>query len=363
MPGSIDILDTFPPENTTDIEKMAFLGEDQVAANIQKVCAAMQSREQSDPFLDKSVSRYTMFPIQHPDIWAMYKKAMASFWMTEEVDTSKDLADWNQLSENEQYFIKHILAFFSSSDGIVLENLALRFIDDVPVAEARAFYGFQIAMENIHSEQYSILIDTYVSDPIEKDRLFHALDHFPCIANKADWAIQWIGDTNTPFAMRNIAFAIVEGIFFSASFASIYWLKKRGIMHGLTFSNELISRDEGMHTDFAVLIYSKLENKLPEWVVHKMIRDAVGIEQEFITTAIPCRLIGMNSMLMNQYVEFVADRLSVQLGYSRIYNSTNPFEFMELISLENKANFFERTVSEYALSTEKYTEDVFDDLF
>jgi ribonucleoside-diphosphate reductase subunit M2 len=323
----------------------------------------MKELESTEPLLKPSTKKYTMFPIEYPDIWAMYKKAVASNWVVEEVDTSKDLSDWNQLTDNERHFIKHILAFFSSSDGIVLENLAARFMSDVQISEARAFYGFQIAIENIHSEQYSILIDTYVSDPEEKARLFNAIEYFPCIAKKAKWAMDWVANQTAPFAMRAVAFAIIEGIFFSASFASIYWLKNRGLMHGLTFSNELISRDEGMHTDFAALIYTKLHHKLPEWVVHTMIQDAVAIEQDFITTAIPCRMIGMNSDLMNQYIEFVADRLCVQLGYNRMYKSTNPFEFMELISLENKANFFERNVSEYALSTNKDTTGVFDDIF
>lgn len=355
MPGSFD-------DTSSTSTVFAPIHHTQSSTDLYQIYKNISQGEKTDPLLVPSTARYTMLPIQYPDLWAMYKKAVASIWVVEEVDTSKDLADWNRLTEHEQYFIKHILAFFSSSDGIVLENLATRFIDDVQISEARAFYGFQIAMENIHSEQYSVLIDTYVSDLEEKNQLFRAVEHFPCIAKKAQWAIQWIGDKAAPFAVRNVAFAIVEGIFFSASFASIYWLKNRGVMHGLTFSNELISRDEGMHTDFAVMIYHKLVHKLPEWVVHKMIRDAVNIEQEFITTAIPCRLIGMNSDLMNQYIEFVADRLSVQLGYARVYNRPNPFEFMELISLENKANFFERTVSEYALSTETVTDDAFDDI-
>jgi len=340
-----------------------FTPPNSVLSTLDQICLQIKNAEHTEPILTSSTKKYTMFPIEYPDIWAMYKKAVASNWVVEEVDTSKDLSDWNQLTDNERHFIKHILAFFSSSDGIVLENLAARFMSDVQISEARAFYGFQIAIENIHSEQYSVLIDTYVSDPEEKARLFGAIEHYPCIAKKAKWAMDWVANQTAPFAMRTVAFAIIEGIFFSASFASIYWLKNRGLMHGLTFSNELISRDEGMHTDFAALIYSKLHHKLPEWIIHQMVQDAVQIEQDFITTAIPCRMIGMNSDLMNQYIEFVADRLCVQLGYNRIYKSANPFEFMELISLENKANFFERNVSEYALSTNKDTTGVFDDIF
>ena len=264
---------------------------------------------------------------------------------------SKDSADWNLLDKNEQYFISMILAFFAASDGIVLENLGLRFMTEVQLAEAKAFYGFQIAMENIHSIMYSQLIETYIKNPDEKDRLFNALDNFPCIANKAEWAVKWIRDSEASFATRLVAFACVEGIFFSGAFCSIYWLKKRGLLHGLTFSNELISRDEALHTEFAILLYHKLANKLTTTKVSKIIQEAVEIEKEFICDALPCNLIGMNQRLMGQYIEFVADRLVVQLGYAKIYNAQNPFDFMEMISIEGKTNFFEKRVGEYALAT------------
>jgi ribonucleotide reductase beta subunit family protein with ferritin-like domain len=290
----------------------------------------------------------------------MYLKQVDCFWTVPEVDTSKDLKDWQVLSKDEQHFISMVLAFFSSSDGIVLENLAVRFMGDVQLAEARAFYGFQIAMENIHSQMYSTLIDTYIKDGDERDRLFNAIDNFPCIAKKANWAKKWIGDNRSTFAARLVAFAVVEGIFFSSAFASIYWIKKRGLMPGLTFSNELISRDEALHTEFAILLYSRLQRKLSKKRIHEIIHDAVEIEKEFITEAIPCRMIGMNARLMCQYIEFVADRLCVQLGYEKIYNSSNPFEFMELISIETKVNFFERTNSEYALANKKVDTDVFE---
>jgi ribonucleotide reductase beta subunit family protein with ferritin-like domain len=301
-----------------------------------------------------------MFPIKDNEIWKMYLKQVDCFWTVPEVDTSKDLKDWQVLSKDEQHFISMVLAFFSSSDGIVLENLAVRFMGDVQLAEARAFYGFQIAMENIHSQMYSTLIDTYIKDGDERDRLFNAIDNFPCIAKKANWAKKWIGDNRSTFAARLVAFAVVEGIFFSSAFASIYWIKKRGLMPGLTFSNELISRDEALHTEFAILLYSRLQRKLSKKRIHEIIHDAVEIEKEFITEAIPCRMIGMNARLMCQYIEFVADRLCVQLGYEKIYNSSNPFEFMELISIETKVNFFERTNSEYALANKKVDTDVFE---
>jgi ribonucleotide reductase beta subunit family protein with ferritin-like domain len=291
-----------------------------------------------------------MFPIQDNDIWKMYKKQMDCFWRAEEIDFSKDIKDWINLTPNEQHFVKMILAFFAASDGIVLENLGMRFMSEVQLSEARAFYGFQIMMENIHSETYSLLIDTYIKDKEEKLRLFQALDEYPCIKKKGDWAIKWINDKRSSFATRLIAFACVEGIFFSGAFCSIFWLKKRGLMPGLTFSNQLISRDEAMHTEFAVLLYSKLENKISKKRVCDIIKEAVEIEKEFICEALPCRLIGMNSKLMTQYIEFVADRLIVQLGYEKIYNTNNPFDFMEMISLEGKTNFFESRVSEYSLS-------------
>jgi len=313
-----------------------------------------------EPLLRPDNSRYVMFPIKDNEIWQMYLKQVDCFWTVPEVDTSKDMKDWQTLSKDEQHFISMVLAFFSSSDGIVLENLAIRFMSDVQLAEARAFYGFQIAMENIHSQMYSTLIDTYIKDGDERDRLFNAIDNFPCIAKKANWAKKWIGDNRSSFAARLVAFAVVEGIFFSSAFASIYWIKKRGLMPGLTFSNELISRDEALHTEFAILLYSRLQRKLSKKRIHEIITDAVEIEKEFITEAIPCRMIGMNSRLMCQYIEFVADRLCVQLGYDKIYNSSNPFEFMELISIETKVNFFERTNSEYALANKKVDEDVFE---
>lgn len=313
-----------------------------------------------EPILDENDDKFVMFPVQYNDIWEMYKKQVDCFWRAEEVDLSRDLADWEKLNADEKKFISMILAFFAASDGIVLENLAVRFMGDVQVAEARSFYGFQIAMENIHSEMYSLLIDTYIKDSAEKDTYFRAMNNFPCIQKKADWAKKWIGDNRSSFASRLVAFAAIEGIFFSSSFASIYWIKKRGLMPGLTFSNELISRDEALHTEFAVLLYSKLQKQLPKKRIHEIIQEATEIEKEFICDAIPCRMIGMNTTLMKQYIEFVADRLCTQLGYDKIYNSSNPFDFMELISVESKVNFFERTNSEYALANKKIDDDVFD---
>jgi len=317
------------------------------------------SSKLSEPLLESTDERYVMFPLQYADIWELYKKQVDCFWRAEEVDLSKDLTDWAKLTPDEKHFITMVLAFFAASDGIVLENLALRFMGDVQVAEARSFYGFQIAMENIHSEMYSLLIDTYVNDSVEKDRLFHATSNFPCITKKADWAKKWIADHRSSFASRLVAFAAIEGIFFSSSFASIYWLKKRGILPGLTFSNELISRDEALHTEFAILLYKKMNSKLSKKRIHEIIKEAVEIETEFITVAIPCKMIGMNCKLMTQYIQFVADRLCVQLGYEKIYNSTNPFDFMELISVESKVNFFERTNSEYAMANKKVDDDCF----
>ena len=304
-------------------------------------------------------NRFVMFPIKHDDIWQMYKKALESFWRAEEVDLSKDLKHWDGLSSDEQHFISMILAFFAASDGIVLENLGVRFMTDVKCSEARAFYGFQIAMENIHSEMYSLLIETYIKNKDKKETLFNAVENFQCIKDKANWAMKWIESERDSFAERLVAFAAVEGIFFSGAFCSIYWLKKRGLMPGLTFSNELISRDEALHTEFAVLLYSKLTNKLSQDRIYEIITEAVEIEKTFITEALPCRLIGMNSKLMKQYIEFVADRLLVQMGYEKYYKSTNPFSFMELISLEGKTNFFEKRVGEYALATKTKTNNVF----
>jgi ribonucleoside-diphosphate reductase beta chain len=298
-----------------------------------------------EPLLVENPNRFVLFPIQNDDVWQMYKKAEASFWTAEEIDLSQDQKDWEGLNDNERHFISHVLAFFAASDGIVNENLAVNFMQEVQMPEARCFYGFQIMMENIHSETYSLLIDTYIKNPQEKDRLFNALETVPCVKKKGEWALKWINSEN--FTERLIAFAAVEGIFFSGSFCSIFWLKKRGLMPGLTFSNELISRDEGLHCDFACLLYQRLINKLPEARVHEIIRDAVQIEQEFVTDALPVNLIGMNAQAMSQYIEFVADRLLVSLGYRKIYNVNNPFDFMEMISLQGKTNFFEKRVAEY----------------
>lgn len=287
-----------------------------------------------------------MFPIQYPQIWEMYKKAEASFWTAEEVDLSSDLRHWETLTPDEKHFITHVLAFFAASDGIVLENLAGRFMKEVQVAEARAFYGFQIAIENIHSEMYSLLLETYIKDFAEKTRLFHAIETVPCVAKKAKWALNWI-DGSESFAERLVAFACVEGIFFSGSFCSIFWLKKRGLMPGLTYSNELISRDEGLHCDFACLLYSLLRTKLSKERVRGIVKEAVEIEREFVCDALPCALVGMNAGLMSQYIQFVADRLLAALGYGKLYGVANPFDWMELISLQGKTNFFEKRVGEY----------------
>jgi ribonucleoside-diphosphate reductase subunit M2 len=315
----------------------------------------------TEPLLQETPDRFVMFPIKHNDVWEQYKKAVESFWRAEEVDLSRDLDDWNnKLSADEKYFISMILAFFAASDGIVNENLCLRFYNDVPCAEVRAFYSFQMAIETIHSEMYSLLIETYINDAAEKTRLFHSIQHFPFIKKKADWAMRYIGDNRSSFHVRLVAFLCVEGIFFSGAFSAIYWLKKRGVMPGLTFSNELISRDEALHAEFAVLLYSKLQKKLPKKRIHEIVRDAAEIEKEFMTDAIPCRMIGMNADLMRQYIEFVADRICLQLGYDTIYGAKNPFDFMELISIEGKTNFFERKVSEYALSNKKVEGDIFD---
>jgi ribonucleoside-diphosphate reductase subunit M2 len=325
-----------------------------------KLVVPFSNEKETEPLLIETDDRFVMFPIQDENIWKMYKKQVDCFWRAEEVDLSKDLASWATLNNDEKNFIKMIIAFFAASDGIVLENLAIRFMGDVQLSEARAFYGFQIAMENIHSEMYSLLIETYIKDQQEKSQLFKALDNYPCIKKKADWARDWIHSKEGSFAMRLVAFACVEGIFFSGAFCSIFWLKKRGLMPGLTFSNELISRDEALHTEFAVLLYRKLVNPLSKEVVTRIITEAVTIEQEFICEALPCRLVGMNSKHMSNYIEFVADRLLLQLGYSEIYNTSNPFDFMEMISIEGKTNFFEKRVGEYALATKTQTADVFD---
>lgn len=302
-----------------------------------------------EPILQENKDRFVLFPISHQEIWQMYKKAEASFWTAEEIDLSPDLYDWeHRLNEDEKHFIKHILAFFAASDGIVNENLAVNFMNEVQYPEARCFYGFQIMIENIHSEAYSLLIDTYIKNPQDKHLLFHALETLPCVTQKGQWALRWINQGS--FAERLIAFAAVEGIFFSGSFCSIFWLKKRGLMPGLSFANELISRDEGLHCDFACLLYSQLVHPLPESIVHAIIQHAVEIEKEFVVSALPVKLIGMNADLMCQYIEFVADRLLVALGCTKVYQATNPFDFMELISLQGKTNFFERRVSEYQKS-------------
>lgn len=302
---------------------------------------------QNEPILAENKDRFVLFPIKHDDIWAFYKKSEASFWTAEEIDLSPDLIDWdNKLNDDERYFIKHILAFFAASDGIVNENLAENFVAEVQYTEAKFFYGFQIAMENIHSETYSLLIDTYIKDTADKANLFNAIETMDCVKKKADWALRWIDEGS--FAERLIAFAAVEGIFFSGSFCSIFWLKKRGLMPGLAFSNELISRDEGLHCDFACLLYNNhVVNKLPVETVRGIILDAVEIEKEFILEALPVKLIGMNSDLMSQYIEFVADRLMAELGCEKEFNVTNPFDFMDMISIQGKTNFFEKRVAEY----------------
>ena len=313
-----------------------------------------------EPLLTENPRRYVMFPLQDNDIWKLYKKMFDCMWRAEEIDLSKDMVHWNSLNDKERHFIKMILAFFAASDGIVLENLGMRFLSEVQLPEARAAYGFQLMMENVHSEVYSLLIDTYIKDETEKGKLFNALEEFPCIKKKADWAIKWITDKRSSFAARLVAFACVEGIFFSGAFCSIYWLKKRGLMPGLTFSNELISRDEGMHTDLACLLFSKLNNKLNKQKVRDIIKEAVTIEKEFICEALPCKLIGMNAKLMSQYIEFVADRILVQLGCNKIYKVSCPFDFMEMISLEGKTNFFEKRVGEYSLVSDTRSDKAFD---
>ncbi|KAG0288645.1 Ribonucleotide-diphosphate reductase (RNR), small subunit [Linnemannia gamsii] len=340
------------PSNTTPapIQVSKTVDADaQIEASLASKLEHLKLAEQTEPLLKPNPRRFVLFPIKFHEVWQMYKKAEASFWTAEEVDLSKDMHDWeNRLNADERYFISHILAFFAASDGIVNENLLERFSNEVQIPEARCFYGFQIMIENVHSEMYSLLIDTYVKEPAQRDHLFDAIDTIPCIRKKAAWALRWISDENSTFAERLVAFAAVEGIFFSGSFASIFWLKKRGLMPGLTFSNELISRDEGLHTDFACLLFSLLQNTRPEPKrVNAIIIEAVKIEQEFLTDALPVMLIGMNAKLMQQYIEFVADRLLVALGNPKHYNVENPFDFMDLISLQGKTNFFEKRVSDY----------------
>ena len=310
-----------------------------------------KSPKLKEPLLDPTEDRFVIFPIRHSDVWEKYKQHMAVFWTPEEIDLSKDMAHWEKLSENERHFIKHILGFFAGSDGIVMENLALRFMREVQWPEAKFFYSCQNLLEAIHSETYSLLIDTYITDSIEKTNILKAIQTIPCVQKKAAWALQWISNDDASFATRLLAFAAVEGIFFSGAFCAIFWLKQRGLMPGLTVSNEFIARDEGIHTDFACLLYSKLVNRLTKQEAFKIIREAVKIEKQFITKSLPCELIGMNAKMMSQYIEFVADRLLLQLGYPKAYSATNPFSFMERISLENKDNFFEKRVSTYAKAT------------
>ena len=308
----------------------------------------MAKMDKKEILLSEEENRYVIFPIKHDPFWKMYKQAEANFWTSEELDLSKDLSDWQKLNEQEKYYIKHILAFFAASDGIVNENLVERFCQEVKLLEAKFFYGFQIAMENIHSETYSLLIDTYIKDPVEKDKLFNAVDNIPSIRKKADWALKWINDKDSPFCNRVIGFAAVEGIFFSGAFCSIFWLKKRGLMPGLCHSNELISRDEGLHTEFAVLMYQNLENKPDNSVIYEIIKEAVTIEKEFITESFSCELLGMNKDLMSQYIEYVADRLLLMFSLEKVYHKENPFDWMELIAVQGKTNFFEKRVGEYA---------------
>ena len=306
------------------------------------------SREHEEPLLNSSTNRFVVFPLKYPDIWDMYKKALASFWTPEEISFS-DVDEWNLLSENEQYFLKNVLAFFAGSDGIINENLGCRFMKEVDVPEAKAFYSFQLAIESIHSETYSLLIDTYIKSTKEKEILFDAINQIPCVKKKADWSLSWIENDTMPFAARLVAFAIIEGVFFSSAFASIYYIKDKGILNSLTFSNELISRDESLHTEFAVLLYSHLTNKMKQKDVHDIMREAVEIETEFIVESLPCRLLGLNSDMMTSYVQYIADRLLKQLGYEPIYDVPNcPLDFMERISITNKSNFFEVRVSEYS---------------
>lgn len=316
--------------------------------SVQKTKSLAKPDYSDEPLLRPNASRFVLFPIKYSDIWQFYKKAEASFWTAEEVDLSKDIVHWEQkLTDDERFFISRVLAFFAASDGIVNENLVVRFSKEVQIPEARCFYGFQIMIENIHAEMYSLLIDAYIKDPTERDFLFRAIDTVPCVGRKADWALRWIEDPVAPFGDRLVAFAAVEGIFFSGSFAAIFWLKKRGLMPGLTFSNEMISRDEGLHCDFACLLFKHLQNPSSPATVRQIITEAVAIEQEFLTEALPVALIGMNCQMMCRYIEFVADRLLVALGQPKFYNGDNPFDFMDLISLQGKTNFFEKRVGEY----------------
>merc|ERR1711884_929845 len=331
----------------TEISNLTVTDKENQGQQQVKAKKEIKKTVEEEPLLKENPQRFVILPIQYDSIWKMYKKAMASFWTAEEVDLSMDLADWAKLKDDEKHFIKHVLAFFAASDGIVNENLVERFMQEVQVPEARCFYGFQIAMENIHSETYCLLIDTYIKDPAERNRLFNAIETVPAIKKKAQWALNWINADNASYAERIVAFASVEGIFFSGSFAAIFWLKKRGLMPGLTFSNELISRDEGLHTYFACLMFRHLVDKPSQERVYEIVCNAVDIEIEFLTEALPVALIGMNSVLMIQYIKFVADRLLRELNCEKVYNVENPFDFMENISLEGKTNFFEKRVGEY----------------
>jgi len=316
------------------------------------------------PFVEEILkpndNRFVLFPIQYNDVWELYKKSVDCLWKVEDIDLSKDQKDWKKMNDGEKHFIKMVLAFFSSSDGIICENLSLRFSNEIQVSEVRTFYAFQNFMEQVHSETYSLLIETYIQDPIEKNELFRAAQVFPCIKKKADWGKKWINDYRSSFSTRLVAFAIIEGLFFSSSFAAIFWIKQRNILPGLCLSNEYISRDEGLHVEHAILLYNKLKRRVSKKKFYEMMKESVEIEIDFICNAIPCRLIGMNSELMVQYIKFVADRLCIQLGYEKIYNSTNPFGFMELISLEKKTNFFEHRVSEYALADKTKDDNIFE---
>ena len=362
MPGPTKMLS--PPQQTETLpassqlvsrkspilksRKTSVANEAEVIPPLELAPAEVKQETNHEPLLEENPNRHVIFPIEHSDIWLKYKQHMSVFWIPEEIDLSKDMNDWVKLSDNERHFIKYILGFFAGSGGIVMENLAMRFTREIGIPEAKFFYACQNLMESVHSEAYSLLIDTYIENKQEKLDILRAIQTIPCVQKKAEWALQWIDSKEASFATRLMAFAVIEGIFFSGAFCSIFWLKQRGLMPGLTVSNEFISRDEGLHTEFACLLYGKLANKLTKQEAHKIIREAVKIEKNFITKALPCELIGMNAKLMAQYIEFVADRLSVQLGYPKVYHSANPFDFMERISLESKDNFFEKRVTTYA---------------
>lgn len=340
MSSSVSLaVNTANTANTANAEKW-------VEVEVESAKAAKV--DEVEPILRENPNRFTLFPIQKPKLYRHYKNHLSTFWVAEEVDLTKDMKDWVKLTTNEQYFIKNILGFFAGSDGIVQENLASRFMKEIQLPEARNYYSVQLMMEAIHSEMYSLLIDTYIEDKAEKTMLFQATQTIPCVKQKAEWAQKWIESTDEDFATRLVAFAVVEGIFFSGSFCAIYWLKERGLMPGLTTSNEFIARDEGLHTDFACALFEEIERKPTKAKIHKMIREAVKIEKQFITESLPCRLVGMNDELMARYIEFVADRLSTQLGYGKLFSAANPFDFMERISLEGKDNFFEKRVTTYA---------------